>query len=150
MILIGTDEGIYRWVEGSGWPVFHGLQDRSIVGLATPGAGVIAALDRSGVVLETTDNGLNWRVIPLPEGAGRPTALATGWAGGLVLGLKPTAFFRRAFGAPVPQAPPDPSGGFRARVLHTGRTVADRATAVLAPSRRRAAPDREAVRLAGW
>ena len=34
MILIGTDEGIYRWFEGAGWPVFHSLQDRAILGLA--------------------------------------------------------------------------------------------------------------------
>ena len=37
MILIGTDKGIYRWFEGSGWPTFHSLQDRAIVSLASPG-----------------------------------------------------------------------------------------------------------------
>ena len=46
MILIGTDEGIYRWFEGCGWPIFHSLQDRAIVGLASPGAGLLAAIDR--------------------------------------------------------------------------------------------------------
>src|SRR4051812_12198676 len=46
MILIGTDKGIYRWFEGCGWPIFHSLQDRAIVDLATPGGGVLAALDR--------------------------------------------------------------------------------------------------------
>ena len=38
MLLIGTDDGIYRWAEGSDWPVFHGLQGRGVVGLASPGA----------------------------------------------------------------------------------------------------------------
>ena len=51
MILIGTDEGIYRWFEGCGWPIFHSLQGRSVVALATPGAGVLAAVDRAGEVV---------------------------------------------------------------------------------------------------
>ena len=36
MILIGTDEGIYRWVGGSGWTVYHALwlpEAQSIAGI---------------------------------------------------------------------------------------------------------------------
>jgi hypothetical protein len=76
MILIGTDEGIYRWYEGISWPIFHSLQGRSVVGLAAPGGGVLAAVDGGGRVLESVDNGMQWRTIPLPEGAGRPSSLA--------------------------------------------------------------------------
>ena len=32
MILIGTEDGIYRWFEGASWPVFHSLQGRRVVG----------------------------------------------------------------------------------------------------------------------
>ena len=151
MILIGTDAGIYRWFEGAGWPVFHGLQDRSVVGLAASGPGVLAVLDRSGDLLETTDNGENWRLIPTPEGAGRASVVAAGATSGLVLGVKPLGVYRRAFGAPVPTAATVSVGtGFRPRVLNTGRDLARRASARLAPQRRRASADPEAVRLAGW
>ena len=152
MILIGTDEGIYRWIEGAGWPVFHGLQDRSVVGLAASGPGALAVLDRSGDLLETTDNGEHWRLIPIPEGAGRPSGLAAGTPFGLVLAVKPLGLYRRAFGAPVPKAPvPSATGpGFRPKVVNTGRDLAQRASALLAPGRPRIVADPEAVRLAGW
>ena len=69
MILIGTHEGIYRWFEGCGWPIFHGLQGRAIVSLASPGTGLIAAIDREGQIFESVDNGQDWRAIPGPVGA---------------------------------------------------------------------------------
>ena len=66
MILIGTDDGIYRWFDGCGWPIFHSLQGRVIVSLASPGAGLIAAIDRDGTVLESVNNGMDWQVVPGP------------------------------------------------------------------------------------
>ncbi len=76
MLYIGTDEGIYRWFAGANWPIFHSLQGRSIVGLASPGGGVLVALDNAAKIWESVNNGLEWRSIPLPEGAGRTTSLS--------------------------------------------------------------------------
>ncbi|MEJ7640295.1 MAG: hypothetical protein WKF75_20595 [Singulisphaera sp.] len=81
MILIGTDEGIYRWYEGNPWPIFHSLQGRAVVGLAAPGGGVLAAVDGGGRVVESVDNGMQWRTIPLPEG---PVGPRPGRLGGAV------------------------------------------------------------------
>ncbi|MGE5755304.1 MAG: hypothetical protein ACM35G_06260 [Planctomycetaceae bacterium] len=119
MILIGTDEGIYRWFEGCGWPVFHSLQDRAVVDLDSPGAGILAAVDRNGVVLESVNNGQDWRTIPLPEGAGRPSALAVwGTPGVLVLATRPLGLLSRPVGAPAPRpepmAPHERAGSVRA------------------------------------
>jgi hypothetical protein len=78
MILIGTDEGIYRWIEGAGWPVFHSLQGRAIVSLASPGAGMLAAIDKPGQILESVNNGQDWEVIPAPgpDASASPALLA--------------------------------------------------------------------------
>jgi photosystem II stability/assembly factor-like uncharacterized protein len=153
MILIGTDEGIYRWLEGSGWPVHHGLQDRSIVGMVSPAPGVIAVLDRAGDVLETTDHGLNWRLIPRPEGAGRPTALSVsaGSSLSLVIAVRPLSLYRRSVGAAVPRAAREElvGAGLRPKLYNTGLVVARRATTLIARGRR-PVHDPEAVRLAGW
>jgi hypothetical protein len=139
MILIGTDEGIYRWFDGCGWPIFHSLQDRAIVSLASPGAGVIAALDREGNVLESDNNGQDWQVVPPPQGAGPPvpTMLALwGEPETIVLATKPLGFYRRVIGAPLPGG----TGGTRAGDwLGRARTMAGGATALLAPQRRAAA-----------
>ena len=78
MLLIGTDEGIYRWTEGNNWPVFHSLQDRSVIGLASPGAGFLAALDGTGTIWESGNNGQTWHEVVLPDGTGRPSAIAVG------------------------------------------------------------------------
>lgn len=153
MIFIGTDEGIYRWLEGAGWPVFHGLQDRSVVGLASPGPGVLVAVDRSGGVWETTDNGLSWCAVPLPEGAGPASVAAVaGLPPTVVVAVEPLGLYQRAVGAPIPRSmePPPAHAGFVPRVAHRARGLAEGATALLAPRRRRVAPDAEAVRLAGW
>ena len=106
MILIGTDDGIYRWFDGCGWPIFHSLQGRAIVSLASPGAGLIAAVDREGVVLESVNNGMDWQVIPGPHGSGTttPTRLAVwGEPETIVLATKPLALHRRVIGAPLPR-----------------------------------------------
>src|SRR4051812_11491626 len=96
MILIGTDEGIYRWFEGCGWPIFHSLQDRAIASLASPGTGLIAAIDRDGQVFESVNNGQDWQAIPGPEpgpGGGTgptPVTLAIwGEASTIVLATRP-------------------------------------------------------------
>ena len=132
MILIGTDDGIYRWFDGCGWPIFHSLQGRVIVSLASPGAGLIAAIDRDGTVLESVNNGMDWQVIPGPDATGTstPATLAVwGEPETIVLATKPLALFRRIIGAPLPE-PPGPAWASRAR------TLAEGATALLAPRRR--------------
>ena len=133
MILIGTDEGIYRWFEGCGWPIFHSLQDRAVVDLDSPGAGILAAVDRNGVVLESVNNGQDWRTIPLPDGAGSPSALAVwGTPGTLVVATRPLGLLSRPVGAPAPRpeemAPPERSG-LGSAVFDRARTVAARGTA---------------------
>jgi hypothetical protein len=142
MMLIGTNDGIYRWIEGGPWPVFHSLQGRSIAHLASPGGGVIVAVDDSGRIWETVNNGLDWREVPRPDGGERPTALGIwGAPANIVMAAKPISLYRRPIGAPT--GPPRPSlsemPGFlwkRARSVRGGGVVTARATA---------APD-----LAGW
>ncbi len=153
MILIGTDDGIYRWFEGSGWPVFHGLQGRSVVGLASPGAGVIAAVERSGDVYESVDNGISWRHLPMPSGSGRPSAIAfDGMPPSLVVAVKPLNLYRRGVGAIVPRArsAPAATAGFAPKLVHQARGLAERGTALIAPGRPKAPHSAEAVRMAGW
>lgn len=150
MILIGTDAGIYRWFEGCGWPIFHALQDRSVVGLASPGGGVLVAIDRGGQVLESLNNGQEWRNLPLPEGAAAPAAVAVcGTPPAIVLATRPLALHRRALGAPVPRiAEPKPANG--PAWLGRARQVAGGATALIA-SRRTAAPiDPKVAAQGGW
>ena len=137
MILIGTDDGIYRWFDGCGWPIFHSLQGRVIVSLASPGAGLIAAIDREGTVLESVNNGMDWQVIPGPRAPGTPTpATLAVWGEPetIVLATKPLGLFRRIIGAPLP------GRRQRRRPAWAGRarTLAEGATALLAPRRRAA------------
>ncbi len=153
MILIGTDDGIYRWVDGLGWPIFHSLQYRSIVGLAAPGSGVLVALDRAGQVFESVNNGQDWRTIPLAEGAGAPTALAAlGSPTSIVLGTRPLALYRRTVGSPIPRLdePGTVAPGLAPALIGRARTLAQGATALLAPKAQPVRADREAARLAGW
>ena len=77
MILVGTDDGIYRWFEGGPWLTFHSLQGRSIVGLSAPAPGSLVALDDAGRVFESTDNGQNWRTLPGADSPDRITAVTT-------------------------------------------------------------------------
>jgi photosystem II stability/assembly factor-like uncharacterized protein len=106
MILVGTDDGIYRWFEGSPWLTFHSLQGRTIVDLASAGAGVLAAIDDAGRLWETEDNGFHWREIPLPPGAGKATTLAVAGApAAIVLATRPFGLHLRPVGAPLPERP---------------------------------------------
>ncbi|HEX8204226.1 MAG TPA: hypothetical protein VF590_27355, partial [Isosphaeraceae bacterium] len=63
---------------------------------------------------ETGTNGLDWRAVPLPEGAGRPLALAVGGTPvQFVLATRPPGLYRKAPGAAgwtALAAPPAPAG----------------------------------------
>jgi hypothetical protein len=149
MILVGTDEGIYRWYEDGPWLTFHSLQNRAVVGLASPGAGVIVAVESTGGVWETTNNGLDWREIPRPTKDGRPSALAVGGdPQSVFLASKPLKLYRRPIGAPVPREPATPVGTFLGRAwdLALGSGARGSATATAE------APDSTdaADRLNGW
>ena len=141
MILIGTDAGVYRWFEGCGWPIFHSLQDRAIMGLDSSGAGVLAVLDREGEVLESVNNGQDWRTIPRPEGSGTPSALAVQGTeeSSIVLATRPLGLYRRAIGVPIIRS----DGSERRRFVPPlfGRTTAGKPTLAAEP---------ETARLAGW
>ncbi|HEV3121773.1 MAG TPA: hypothetical protein VGY53_07715, partial [Isosphaeraceae bacterium] len=96
MIYIGTDDGVYRWMEKAAWPAFHSLQGRGVLGLAAPGRGLLAAFDDTGRVWESCSNGLEWVEVPLPSGAERPVAIASGSAPGtVVLATRPMGVYMR-------------------------------------------------------
>ncbi len=152
MILIGTDDGIYRWFEGCGWPIFHSLQGRAIVGLDAPGGGEIVAIGRDGAVLETIDNGQSWRAVPLAEGTGSPTAVAVGGDPTMILlaSRNPLALALRAIGEPDP---PPPGARRDLRALLAGRSrpaAVGGATTVLAPGGKLVRVDPETIRNKGW
>lgn len=153
MILIGTDDGIYRWFEGAAWPVFHSLQNRSIVDLTSPGPGVLVALDRAGHVLESVNNGQSWRTIPLAEGAGSPTALAA-WGDSpfILLGTRTQGLARRPVGAPIPvyHDPNAPVQGFAPAWIGRARSLAAGATGLLASKQGASRADQATAKLAGW
>jgi photosystem II stability/assembly factor-like uncharacterized protein len=99
MILIGTDEGIYRWFDGNPWPIFHGLQDRSIAALTAGGGGFVGAVDAAGRILESLDNGMTWRSLPLPDGLDRASAIAAiATPATLVVAARPLGLFARLAG----------------------------------------------------
>jgi len=101
MLYIGTDDGIYRWFSGANWPIFHSLQGRGVVGLDSPGGGVLVALDDAATVWESRNNGIDWRSIPLPDGSGRPTSLALLDGGEIVVATaRPLGLYRRPIGLP--------------------------------------------------
>ena len=151
MLYIGTDDGIYRWFHGTPWPIFHSLQGRSIVGLASPGGGLLAALDASGRVWESLNNGLEWREIPLPEGSGRPTSLALLNDSELVVATtKPLALHRRPIGEPTEVDSPralERARRLEERIIGGARTLASR---VRGGSGGTAIADRAEARLHGW
>ena len=102
MLYIGADDGIYRWFRGASWPVFHSLQGRSIVGLASPGGGVLVALDAAAKVWESVNNGIDWRSIPLPDSAGRPASIALLNGSEIVVATgRPIGLMRRPIGLPA-------------------------------------------------
>ncbi|GAC1335315.1 MAG: hypothetical protein NVSMB14_02670 [Isosphaeraceae bacterium] len=100
MILIGTDGGIYRWFEGTPWPIFHALQGMRIVAVASRPGGVLVAAAESGAFLESRDNGLNWTDVPPPAWHGGASAmLLLGVAKPIaVLATKSAGLFRRYIG----------------------------------------------------
>lgn len=99
MILIGADDGIYRWFEGTPWPVFHGLQGRTVVALASQGGGTLAAADAEGRAWESENNGIDWREVPPPAWAGGASALAmVGTPATLLLATESSGLYRRALG----------------------------------------------------
>jgi hypothetical protein len=153
MILIGTDEGIYRWFAGAGWPIYHSLQDREVVGLAAPGPGVLVAVDRGGEVRESTDGGLHWTDVPLPAGSGRPTAMTVqGTPPAIVLALRPLSIYRRAVGTPIPAPVVDGNGGrsLGTTLRRQTRRLGAAATSLMSPSRGPRSVDAETARLGGW
>ena len=175
MILIGTDNGIYRWVDGSAWPVFHGLQEHAVVGLSALGVSV-AALDRDGTVLESEDNGLSWRALSRPRGvAGFSAVTLVGAPGTIVAAVKPLGLFRRPLGTPNPrpklkppvisstskvsfdswkEAPGAMVRGLRKnvapRVAYHSQSVAERAALLIAPKRVKPRADDATCDLGGW
>jgi photosystem II stability/assembly factor-like uncharacterized protein len=152
MILIGTDDGIYRWFEGAGWPTFHSLQGHSILGLDSPGAGEMVVIDRQGTkLLESVDNGQNWRILPLAEGSGTPTALTiAGDPSSIVLATRnPLGLAIRAIGEPTPGAE-DTRRGFGPKLVERAWTIAEGATAILAPGGRVVRIDPQTIRHKGW
>lgn len=133
MILVGTDDGIYRWYEGAPWLTFHSLQGRPIVSLASVGGGVIAAVDASGRLLETEDNGLSWRDVPLPPGAGRASALAVaGTPAAIALATRPLGLFLRPIGARAPRQ----REGRLAALVQRGRGLVGGGGTAVAPAPR--------------
>ena len=138
MILIGTDEGIYRWFEGCGWPIFHSLQDRAIVGLASPGAGLLAAIDREGHIFESVNNGQDWQTIPGPRApatVGLSTLAIWGEPSTIVLATQPMGLYRRVVGSPLPR-PEASRAGRSPALLARARTFAEGASALVAARRR--------------
>lgn len=147
MILIGTDEGIYRWVDECGWPIYHALQDRAVVRLASSWPGVIVAVDRAGTVLETTNGGLDWRTIPPPASSGRPVALAIcGQPPAIIMATRPMSLHQRVVGLPVAR---DPARNGRTRISDLARALVETAVGWIGvhtpPS-----SDSEADPLGGW
>jgi photosystem II stability/assembly factor-like uncharacterized protein len=150
MILIGTDEGIYRWTEGNNWPVFHSLQGRKIVGLASAGGGTLAALDKSGKVFETSNNGQDWRNLPTPDGSGAISTIAVGGTNpSILLTSVNLGFYRRNLGQLPPTIPTlermmtaAPVLLNRAKSLVGGKSKGGTATA--------SAPSKKSNSLNGW
>ena len=151
MILIGTDEGIYRWSEGSGWPAFHSLQDRAVVGLECPSPGVLIALDRAGDLLESTDHGMTWRAVPLPESSGRPSALAiAGSPPEVLVAVKPLGLYRRLLGKPLPREALPRGSGLVPDLVERARSLAGSATALLSPPKPKTTTLEADAQLRGW
>ncbi len=138
MIYIGTDQGIFRWMSGASWPVFHSLQDQRILALAAGGEGMLSALDGEGRLWETTTNGMSWRTLARPDEAGRPTCISTVAATKPALvcaSAGPLQLHRRPLGVVFPEERTE-----RPSVKSLGRIIPRRpragATATLEPPKR--------------
>lgn len=137
MIYIGTEQGIYRWVNKTFWPAFHCLQERSVVSLASPGAGLLAAADKDGRIWESENNGLDWVEVPLPVGAERPLAVSmSGVPATVLLTTQPMGLYQRPIGAPIPE-PAEPGG--EPTLLGSLWSRARTSTSLLARPKRRVA-----------
>ena len=152
MLYIGTDQGIYRWFAGAGWPIFHSLQGHSIVGLASPGGGVLVALDTTAQVWESQNNGTDWRTIPLSAPAGRPTSLAFVNSSEFVVSTsRPLGLFQRPIGLACETDAPKTFD--RARKLEDG--LIERATGLVTrlrggSSNANATLERPIATMSGW
>ena len=145
MIYIGTDAGIYRWIKGT-WPIFHSLQGTAVVDLAAADGGVLVAVDAAGRVLETVDNGQNWREVAPPEGVGRPVATAMlGSPSAHVVAAKGGGLWARPAGV-------DPSAGGGGLRAAEGRAAAlvNRTLHRATRGRLGEAASAEVARASGW
>lgn len=154
MLYIGTDDGIYRWFSGANWPIFHSLQGRSVVGLASPGGGVLVALDAAATVWESRNNGLDWRSIPLPDGAGRPTSLTLIGGGEIAVATgRPMGLYRRPIGlrteADAPRAA-ERARKFEDHIIGRARGLAARLRGGSSSVGGTATLERPQARLFGW
>jgi hypothetical protein len=146
MMLIGTDDGIYRWFEGGPWPVFHSLQGQAIVGLASPGGGVIVAVDSAGRIWETINNGVDWRELPRPDGVERATSLGIwGTPAEVVMTSRPLGLYRRPIGAAIEPPPPRGLVALSRRLLRREMTRSGRFGVMPVATERPRGRD-----LAGW
>jgi photosystem II stability/assembly factor-like uncharacterized protein len=123
-----------------------------VVGLVSPGAGFLAALDGEGLVWESGNNGQSWREVPTPEGLGRPSAIDVGGtpASILLAGSGP-GLYRRMLGSTLRTSSPlayareaAPRIAARAMTIVRKRAGGGTATAT-APPKRPATVD-----LRGW
>jgi photosystem II stability/assembly factor-like uncharacterized protein len=99
MIYLGTESGLYRWSQGSPWPVFHSLQNRRIKTVLAGGEGRLTVVDDGGRILESLTNGESWKEIDLPVGAGSATACAIGGSPlTMILATRSMGLYCRAVG----------------------------------------------------
>lgn len=100
MIYFGTESGLFRWSQGSAWPVFHSLQDRRIKTVLAGGEGRLTVVDDNGSILESLTNGASWTSIELPVGAGAATASAIGGTPLImILATRSAGLYCRAIGS---------------------------------------------------
>ncbi len=141
MIYIGTEGGIYRWIKESAWPVFHSLQEQSVISLAVAGEGAMAVLDAEGSLWETTNNGMDWRKLARPVGLARPTLVLdervkpASW---LMALAGPLSIQRRRIGAVLPEEEPEPLGLATLKRFVPGMKRESAAATLTRPKRSRA------------
>ena len=133
MILIGTDGGMYRWFEGTPWPIFHSLQGMKIVAAASRPGGLLVAAAESGAFLESRDNGLNWTNVPPPAWNGGASAMLLLGVNKpiAVLATKSAGLFRRYIGGEGWSPLANPSSTKKRKPAHSrsrrdSRAFADR------------------------
>ena len=131
----------------AGFP--QSAKGRAVIGLASPGAGYLAALDKTGHVWESVNNGQTWNEVVLPEGTGHPTAIAIGGTPAAIL-LAGTGLghYRRVLGATLPTLSPIEF------VRHAAPIVYKRARSMIGARRGGTAtavsPSKRSTNLNGW